>query len=57
VSRVDKRSVDKDLFGVLPPILRPVTMSLDLLLGDMLSFCDVVVTPDCIKSMSRPNFI
>ncbi|KAL5364711.1 peptidase S8/S53 domain-containing protein [Aspergillus floccosus] len=51
VSRVDKRSVDKDLFGILPPILRPVTMSLDLLLGDMLSFCDVVVTPDCIKTM------
>ncbi|KAL4898153.1 peptidase S8/S53 domain-containing protein [Aspergillus ambiguus] len=51
VSRIEKRGVDRELFGVLPPILRPLTLSLDLLLGNMLELCDVAVTPECIKAM------
>ncbi|KAF9893306.1 hypothetical protein FE257_011736 [Aspergillus nanangensis] len=51
VSSVEKRNIDKELFGILPPILRPLTMPLDLLLGDFLQFCDIVVTPACIQAM------
>ncbi|KAE8419834.1 peptidase S8/S53 domain-containing protein [Aspergillus pseudocaelatus] len=48
---IEKRSLDKRSFGILPPILRPLTMPLEELLGQLLALCDVAVTPACIQAM------
>ncbi|OGM51265.1 aorsin [Aspergillus bombycis] len=47
----EKRSREKRSFGILPPILRPLTLPLEELLGQLLVLCDVAVTPACIQAM------
>ncbi|KAI9925294.1 hypothetical protein ASPWEDRAFT_121564 [Aspergillus wentii DTO 134E9] len=37
--------------GILPPILGPLTIPLSELLGNELAFCDIAITPACIKAM------
>jgi tripeptidyl-peptidase-1 len=49
---VEKRSVEARSFGILPPILRPLTLPLEALLGNLLALCDVAVTPACIQGTS-----
>lgn len=49
-SGVEKRSsVTRQ--GLLPPILRALTLPLQELLGDLLGLCDVAITPPCIEAM------
>ncbi|GAB1208348.1 hypothetical protein APSETT445_007096 [Aspergillus pseudonomiae] len=52
----EKRSVDKRSFGILPPILRPLTLPLEELLGQLLFLCDVAVTPACIQEQATTSF-
>lgn len=48
-SGLDKRQMPNPL----PPILRPLTVPLDLLLGQLLELCDLAVTPPCIQGMGN----
>ncbi|KAL4921471.1 peptidase S8/S53 domain-containing protein [Aspergillus aurantiobrunneus] len=47
-----KRSLDKrSAFSVMPPTIRGLNISLAEVLDDVLSYCDVVITPACIRAM------
>ncbi|KAF7586002.1 hypothetical protein BBP40_009725 [Aspergillus hancockii] len=48
---LEKRNGGARSFGILPPILRPLTLPLEALLGNLLALCDVAVTPACIQAM------
>ncbi|KAJ5569507.1 uncharacterized protein N7459_008937 [Penicillium hispanicum] len=51
VGRSTHAGMQKRFSNGLPPILQPITMPLAELLGNLLQFCDVAVTPQCIKTM------
>lgn len=38
--------------GDPPPVLGPIALPLQELLGSLFDFCDIAVTPQCIKSKS-----
>lgn len=49
-SSLDKRA-SLNPGGILPPILRPLTLPLEELLANLLILCDVAITPPCIEAM------
>ncbi|KAJ5599005.1 hypothetical protein N7450_000072 [Penicillium hetheringtonii] len=53
VTGVGKKSSIQKRFqnGDPPPVLGPITMPLEQLLGGLFDFCDIAVTPQCIKDM------
>jgi hypothetical protein len=42
-------SFQKRFANGLPPILEPIAVPLEQLLGQLLDFCDVAITPQCIR--------
>lgn len=55
VNGVGKRgNIQKRLVNGLPPILEPIALPLEQLLGDLFDFCDIAVTPQCIRG-KRPR--
>lgn len=54
VTGVGKKSSIQKRFqnGDPPPVLGPITMPLEQLLGGLFDFCDIAVTPQCIKGQS-----
>ncbi|KAJ5215379.1 uncharacterized protein N7498_001786 [Penicillium cinerascens] len=53
VTGVGKRggNLQKRAVNGLPPILKPIGLPLEQLLDQVLDFCDVAVTPQCIRDM------
>ncbi|KAJ5133090.1 hypothetical protein N7448_001881 [Penicillium atrosanguineum] len=54
VTAVGKRSdakLKKRVANGLPPILEPIAVPLEQLLGQLLDFCDIAITPQCIRDM------
>jgi tripeptidyl-peptidase-1 len=52
VTGVGKRngeSIQKRFTNGLPPILEPIALPLELLLGQLAEFCDIAITPQCIR--------
>ena len=56
VTGVGKRggNIQKRLVNGLPPILEPIALPLEQLLGQLLDFCDIAITPQCIRG-KRPR--
>lgn len=46
-------SIQKRFANGLPPILEPIAVPLEQLLGQLLDFCDVAITPQCIRGKSQ----
>lgn len=54
VTGVGKKSNIQKRFqnGDPPPVLGPIAMPLEQLLGGLFDFCDIAITPQCIKGKS-----
>ncbi|KAJ6105126.1 hypothetical protein N7523_010200 [Penicillium sp. IBT 18751x] len=51
VGRHSSPNIKKRVANGLPPILEPIAIPLEQLLGRLLDFCDVAITPQCIRDM------
>ena len=60
VTGVGKRrdaNIKKRIANGLPPILEPIAVPLEQLLGQLLDFCDVAITPQCIRGKSPSHLL